>query len=52
MSGAGLGLAITRHLVQEHGGEIWVESQIGKGSTFYLTLPLDMEETHDRSLSS
>jgi signal transduction histidine kinase len=50
--GAGLGLAITRHLVQEHGGEIWVESQIGKGSTFYLTLPLDMEETHDRSLSS
>ena len=34
--GAGLGLAITKHLVEEHGGKIWVESQVGKGSTLLI----------------
>lgn len=38
VSGAGLGLFITKHLIEKQGGEIWVESEEGRGSTFSFTL--------------
>ena len=39
--GTGLGLPITRRLIELHGGKIWVESRPGEGSRFILTLPLN-----------
>lgn len=43
--GTGLGLVVAKRLVEAHGGKIWAESEVGKGSTFCFTLPLDQRKS-------
>jgi two-component system phosphate regulon sensor histidine kinase PhoR len=40
LGGTGLGLSIVKHIVQAHGGQVWVKSESGHGSTFSFTIPL------------
>jgi signal transduction histidine kinase len=41
--GTGLGMMITKRIIEGHGGEVWVESELGKGSVFSFTIPLAPE---------
>jgi signal transduction histidine kinase len=49
--GTGLGLAIARRIVEMHGGKLWVESQIGQGSTFAFSVPVTVEQQVEQQVA-
>ena len=49
--GTGLGLSIVKHIVQSHGGKVWAKSELGKGASFYFTLPVKHEVSNGSATS-
>jgi two-component system phosphate regulon sensor histidine kinase PhoR len=50
LGGTGVGLAIVKHIIRAHGGQTFIESAVGKGSTFAFTLPVAAQENWDENI--
>ena len=50
-TGSGLGLYIVKNIINRHGGQVWAESEIGRGSVFHFTLPTDPRLIPQREIS-